>query len=143
MAGVKLILWTMLNEDAYPQCLGSLDCTENDSYAALRVLLEEAEILDGGFDFWDPSLKCRIRKKLERLNKIGSDVFMIPAVGEAEVGATVGEKRKRPSSPASGNGEEMVSVLNLPFDDNDPPLENGLFDSEVCSTLQTTLTTTF
>jgi hypothetical protein len=61
MAGVKLILWTLLSEDANPQCLGSLDCTENDSYAALRVLLEEAEILDGGFDFWDPSLKCRIR----------------------------------------------------------------------------------
>ena len=137
MAGIKLILWTLLSEDANPQCLGSLDCTENDSYAALRVLLEEAEILDDGFDFWDPSLKCRIRKKLERLNKIGSDAFMIPVVGEANVGATVGEKRKRPSSPASGNGEEMVSVLNLPFDDNDPPLESGLFDSEVGSTLPT------
>ena len=49
MAGVKLILWTLFSEDANPQCLGSLDCTENDSYAALRVLLEEAEILDGDF----------------------------------------------------------------------------------------------
>lgn len=67
-------------------------------------------------------MKCHIRKKLEQLNKIGSDAFMIPAIGEANVGATVGEKRKPPSSPpylATGNGEEMVSVLNLPFDDND------------------------
>lgn len=144
MAGVKLILWTLFSEDANPQCLGSLDCTENDSYAALRVLLEEAEILDGDFDFWDPSLKCRIRKKLERLNKIGSDAFMIPAVGEGDIGPTVGEKRrKRPRSPAhlsSGNGEEMVSGLNLPFDDDPPPV--SLFDSEVGSTLPTTSTAT-
>ena len=96
------------------------------------------------FDFWDPSLKCRIRKKLERLNKIGSDAFMIPAVGEGDIGPTVGEKRrKRPRSPAhlsSGNGEEMVSGLNLPFDDDPPPV--SLFDSEVGSTLPTTSTAT-
>lgn len=47
------------------------------TYAALRSRLEENETLDWGFEFWDVEDKRRMRKKLERLNDISSDVYVI------------------------------------------------------------------
>ncbi len=95
---VKLLLWSLAREDADPKFIGPLDCQDNDSYAVLRLLLEEADIVDWPFSFWDPGSKCRINLKLERFNKIASEAFIIPQEQQAEI--DVGTKRKRLSSPS-------------------------------------------
>jgi hypothetical protein len=40
--------------------------------------LEEAEIVRWPFQFWDAKENCIIKTKLEKFNKIGLEVFVIP-----------------------------------------------------------------
>ena len=48
----------------------------------LRVHLEGNEVLDWAFELWDAEYQCRIKKKVKRLNLVGSKVYIIRAVSE-------------------------------------------------------------
>jgi len=87
----KIKLWTLESEDAAPELLGPLDYKEGDTYAALRTTLEEANVVDWPFSFWDTQTRCRIKERLEKLNRVGPEVFLLPSSTDV----SGGRKRKR------------------------------------------------
>ena len=46
--------------------------------------LEEKVVLDWPFEFWDNKERCRIRQKMEVLNDVVSDVYVLSKVVEVE-----------------------------------------------------------
>lgn len=64
-----------------PQEVGKIDLVEGETYDGLRLRLEENEVVEWPFQFWDAEDSCRIKVKLERLNKIPPIVYVIPTHG--------------------------------------------------------------
>jgi hypothetical protein len=50
-------------------------------------LLEQAEIVEWPFQFWDVEANYTIKTKLEKFNKIGLKVFVIPMTNVPSDGA--------------------------------------------------------
>ena len=57
---------------------------EDETYALLRMRLEEKVALDWPFEFWDNKAHCRIRQKMEALNDVVSDVYILPTEVEVD-----------------------------------------------------------
>jgi hypothetical protein len=57
--------------------VGFVDCEATDSYMQFRRLLENISIVDWPFLFWDNVNHCTINSKLELVNKVRIDVFVI------------------------------------------------------------------
>jgi hypothetical protein len=64
-----------------PQEVGKIDLVEGDTYDGLCVRLKENEVVEWPFQFWDVEDSCRIKVKLEQLNKIPPIVYVIPMHG--------------------------------------------------------------
>jgi hypothetical protein len=75
---LKIKLFTIANDDRVLKLLGPIIVYEDQSYVGLQCLLEEVEIVEWTFQFWDVKAKCTIKTKLEKFNKIGLEVFTIP-----------------------------------------------------------------
>ena len=60
-----------------PEFIGPCKYELGDTYAAFRVLLEEIGIVGWPFQFWDSEIYCRINKKLERLNKVRPNIYVV------------------------------------------------------------------
>lgn len=91
MAGKKVKIYSFDIEDGGKDWVGTVDVNDGDSYAALRVVLDDPPALDWPYDFWDVEEGCRIRQKLERLNKLPSEVLIVRQAEGVEEGA----KRRR------------------------------------------------
>jgi hypothetical protein len=61
-----------------PKCIGPCKCELGDTYAAFHALLEEIGVVDWPFQFRDSEINYRINKKLERLNKVRPNVYVVP-----------------------------------------------------------------
>lgn len=75
-------LWTLSGEGAAPELFGPLHVGDVESFAQLRGTLEAEQVLEFSFDFWDVEDCCRINARLERLNKIQGDVYVIQSAAE-------------------------------------------------------------
>jgi hypothetical protein len=71
-------LWTLESDFAMPQYYGKLKVFEEETYASLRVRLEEKLALEWPFEFWDHDDNCRIHEKMEGLNDVVGDVYVLP-----------------------------------------------------------------
>lgn len=56
---------------------GPIYVHEGDSYNALRIKLEVEKVLERPIDFFDVEDKIRIREKLEQLNIMHANVYVI------------------------------------------------------------------
>lgn len=78
---VKITLWTLEDEANEPKWFGKVAWGEAITYAALQSILEENETLDSAFGFWDVEDKRCMRKQLEWLNNIFSNIYIIHMEG--------------------------------------------------------------
>ena len=76
----RLKIWTLEDEFAAPEVFDKVKALGEETLASLRVRLESEEVLDWPFDFWDVEDGRRIRRKVERLNEVAEDVYVIPSV---------------------------------------------------------------
>ena len=63
-------MWTMEGDSIVPQYYNKLKVFEEETYALLRVRLEEKSAMKWLFEFWENDNKCRIRQKMEDLNDV-------------------------------------------------------------------------
>lgn len=73
----RIALWTLDDEASVPQLFDKVMAVESETLALLRVRLEIDEVLEWLFEFWDAEDQRRIRKKVERLNVVRGDVYII------------------------------------------------------------------
>jgi hypothetical protein len=85
----KVALYTLYSEASVPELEGPMGCCEGDTCVDLHVRLEAAGVLDWSFQFWDYDQKCRIKNKMERLNPIGNNVYVIRC---SDVGSELGKR---------------------------------------------------
>jgi hypothetical protein len=84
----KVALYTLQSKASAPELEGLMGCYEGDTCADLHVPLEAAGILDWSFQIWDYDQKYRIKNKMERLNPIGNNVYVIRC---SDVGSELGK----------------------------------------------------
>jgi hypothetical protein len=70
-------LHILVDNTTDPKFVGSVVCEATDSYMQFRRLLEDISIVDWPFLFWDNVNHCTINPKLERVNKVRTNVFVI------------------------------------------------------------------
>jgi hypothetical protein len=124
----KVALYTLQSEASALELEGPMDCCKGDTCADLHVRLEVVGVLDWSFQFWDYDQKCRIKNKMERLNPIGNNVYVIRC---SDVGSELG---KRTFEEAFGDilnpdlgftiGVEELSVIEA-LSDSVPLLESS------------------
>ena len=54
-------LWTMDSDFGMPSFYNKVKVFQDETYASLRLRLEEKAAIDFVFDFWDNEQRCRIR----------------------------------------------------------------------------------
>ncbi len=135
--GVKLKLWSLSSEDADSKLVGLLDWGDENSYAILKQLLEDLEIVDWPFKFCDPNWKCHIKLKSKRLIKIWAEAFVISILEHDDVG-TINKKKQVATThhPLICDEKDVLIVPNLNSDD--PDFENCPHYSIVGSNLPCT-----
>jgi hypothetical protein len=131
----KVVLYTLQSEASAPELEGPMGCCEGDTCADLRVRLEAAGVLDWSFQFWDYDQNCRIKNKMERLNLIGNNVYVIRC---SDVGSELG---KRTFEEAFGDtldadlgftvGVEEPVVIEALSDSMPPPESSRVNKSDV------------
>ena len=106
-------IWTMEGDFGIPKFYSKVKVFENETYASLRLRLEEKAALEWPFEFWDNEDRCRIRQKMEALNDVVGDIFVLPVRSKGEEAAS---KRRRLDNVVvpSQTGEEdgFVAVAN-------------------------------
>jgi hypothetical protein len=76
----KVAFYTLQLEASAPELEGLMGCCKGDTCVDLRVRLEAIGILDWSFQFWDYNQKYQIKKKMERLNPIGNNMYAIRCI---------------------------------------------------------------
>jgi hypothetical protein len=85
----KVVFYTLQSEAPAPELEGPMGCCEGDTCVDLRVRLEVAGVLDWSFQFWDYDKNCPIKNKMERLNPIENNVYVIRC---SNVGSELGKR---------------------------------------------------
>ncbi len=65
MTTSKVKLYKLSSQEASTKYEGSIESVEGETLSKLRVRLEEAEIMEVSFDFWDNETKYHIKSRLE------------------------------------------------------------------------------
>ena len=119
----RVMLWTLEEDFGDPEYFGKIDVRGASTLEALRFTLESNDVLEWSFDFWDAEDKCRVRKRLERLNSFSGSVYVI-WLGEVEVDAQKRWRLGNGSFEASGDmydapAVEGVEVLQVNANEED------------------------
>ena len=77
---LKLKLFSLVVSNASPKFIGLCECVEGNTYAKLRPLLEVIHIVNWHFQFFDVNSICMINYELQGLNRVSSDVYVLPLV---------------------------------------------------------------
>jgi hypothetical protein len=127
-------LHILVDNTTDPKFVGSVVCEATDSYMQFRRLLEDISIVDWPFLFWDNVNHCTINPKLERVNKVRTNVFVIANKESNGLGC----KRRRHDNGgfSSESHEEIFPPLSVQPSDpdscnNDVVLADPLDSSQV------------
>ena len=60
--------------------MGPCECVEDETYAKLNPLLKDNDIVDWPFQLCDGESRYEINYKLEGLNRVSLDVYVMPLV---------------------------------------------------------------
>jgi len=85
-------LWTMEEDFGEPTFYSKVKVSEDETYASLRLRLEEKSALEWPFDFWDKEEGIRVPQKMESFSDMPAGVFVLP-LGNEILG--VASKRQR------------------------------------------------
>lgn len=85
-------LWTMEEDFGEPTVYNKAKVSEDETYASLRLRLEEKSALEWPFDFWDKEEGSRVPQKMESFSDMPADVFVLPLGNEI---SGVASKRRR------------------------------------------------
>lgn len=88
---VQVKLWILEGEFSIPTYYSKVKVVQDETFDSLRARLEGKGALEWDFDFWDMEESCRIRRKMEGLNDVGSDVYLV----RAEAPRVDSSKRRR------------------------------------------------
>jgi len=124
---LKTKLYSLADDNARPELLSPFFCQAGDTYAELRLRLEEGGCVDWPFEFWDFDDECRIRKRFEAMNPVTERVYVIPAVEEDAGGPA---KRCRIEIRGETGSNDVVPPSKLEF----PEVEE--FEAAAAPTLQ-------
>jgi len=83
MMSFKVKLFSLEHEWSILEKIGLIIAKEGESYANLWVRLEDADVIDWPFLFWDVENKVRINVKLEKLNTILPKMYAILVESQA------------------------------------------------------------
>ena len=81
---IQVKIWTMGSDLGIPKFYSKVKVLADETYASLRLRLEEKQALEWPFQFWDKEDCCRIRQKMEGLNDVVADVYVLPLCSEDE-----------------------------------------------------------
>lgn len=114
----KIKLFSLENEGDDPEFIGPIDVEEGQSFALLRVKLEEVGVIEWPFQFWDASESCRIRPRLERLNTVQPTMYVIPVTIESNDR----QKRMRVADASFVNDSEQIFVAEGALSEGPSPV---------------------
>ena len=114
----KIKLFSLENEGDDPEFIGPIDMEEGQSFALLRVKLEEVGVIEWPFQFWDASESCRIRPRLERLNTVQPTMYVIPVTIESNDR----QKRMRIADASFVNDSEQIFVAEGALSEGPSPV---------------------
>jgi hypothetical protein len=72
-------LLTILEIGTKADLVGSINCEATNLYHNFRKLLEEISIVKFPFVFWNIMNHCVVNPKLEQVNKVQRDMYMLPS----------------------------------------------------------------
>ena len=75
---LKLKLFSILDSNTSPTLIGPCERIEGNTYAKLIPLLDDIHIVDWPFQFFDVESTCKIKCKLEGLNKVSLNLYVMP-----------------------------------------------------------------
>ena len=75
---LRLKLFSLVDAYVCPEHIRYRECVEGDTYAKLIPLLEGIHIVDWPFQFFDIDCRCMINYKLVGLNRVFSNVEVLP-----------------------------------------------------------------
>ena len=121
-------LHTFVDNIIDPQFVGSIDCQATDLCMQFQRLLEDISIVDWLFFFWYNKNHCSINPKLEQVNKVWIDVFVIANKESGGLGCKCRQHDNgrfssksheeifpplfvQPSNPDSYNGDVVLADL--------------------------------
>ena len=118
----RITLWTLEEEGADPEYFGRVDTGVASTLEALQETLENNEILDWPFEFWCAEDKRRVRKKLERLNSIPTEVHVIRLL-EEDPDSSKHRRLGHGSAFASTSTEVLTNVEEVQVVAAEPSIE--------------------
>ena len=96
-------MWTMEDDFGEPTFYSKVKVFQDETYASLRLRLEEKSAMEWPFDFWDKEEGSRVPHKMESFNDMPADVFVLP------LGLAVsGEASKRRHLDDAGTRSEAI-----------------------------------
>jgi hypothetical protein len=78
---LKITLFSLVDEFSELEYQSPLSAKQGDTYATLRAILEDKDLVDFAFDFWIAGDKKRMLPRFERFNVVGEEVIVIPKGG--------------------------------------------------------------
>ncbi len=135
---LKIKFFTIGDDDWVLKLFNPLIGYDNQSYAWLWCLLEGAKIVEWPFQSCDAETNCTIKTKLEKFNKIGLEVFVIPTTDVP----SNGEKwQKVGTFGSSGHAaiEELELGYNLDLSTKQIPLRLSIVSVEGSSFIKSNL----
>ena len=71
-------MWTMEDDFGIPTFYSKVKVSQDETYASLRLRLEEKLALEWLFDFWDNDDCRRVPRKMESFSDMPADVYILP-----------------------------------------------------------------
>jgi hypothetical protein len=103
--------------------VGSIDCEATNLYYTFWKLLEEISIVKGPFVFWDTINHYVVNPKLERVNKVRRDVYVLPS---EQLNNSVKRKRQLEGGFSFKSHEEVFLPSPTEFPDPAPSNDVGV-----------------
>ena len=128
----KTKLYSLVEETARSELLSPIFCVSGDTYAELRLRLENGSCVDWPFQFWDFEEQCRIRKRFEAMNPVTERVYVIPVVEED---AQRLPKQCRLQNPGETGNNDLGAAATLAPPDLEFP-DADEFEAPIVATLQ-------
>ena len=124
---MQVKIWTMDADYSILEFYSKVKVLLDETYASLRICLEEKQALEWPFEFWDNKEHCRIRLKMEGLNNVLADVYVLPLRCEDE------EPSKRRQLKGDGlqsptivvSDDEGIPGKRIPNGQNHSLVDNG------------------
>jgi len=78
LMAMKVKIWMVDIDFALPKFYSKVKVLTDKTYAYLRVCLEDKQALECLFQFWNNEDHCKIKQKMDGLNYVVANVYVLP-----------------------------------------------------------------